>query len=100
MSVAARTATSTDTPGANLLTAPFGFAPGAALPDHLHEDIEQTIMLKGSLEDAEGTARAGQFVRHPAGSRHDARSPEGGGALSIFLRSNCFVGDESSGGTA
>ena len=83
-----------------LLTALFRFAPGAALPDHVHEDIEQTFMLEGSLEDAEGTARAGQFVWRPAGSRHDARSPEGGVALSIFLRPNRFVGDESAGGTA
>ena len=79
-----------------LLTALFRFAPGAALPDHVHEDIEQTFMLEGSLEDAEGTARAGQFVWRPAGSRHDARSPEGGIALSIFLRPNRFIG----GGTA
>lgn len=83
-----------------LLTALFRFEPGAVLPDHVHEDIEQTWMIAGSLEDGEGTARAGEFVWRPAGSRHDARSPDGGIALSVFLRPNRFVGDEERGGTA
>ena len=83
-----------------LLTALFRFEPGAVLPDHVHEDIEQTWMIAGSLEDGEGVARAGEFVWRPAGSRHDARSPDGGIALSVFLRPNRFVGDEERGGTA
>ncbi len=83
-----------------LLTALFRFEPGAVLPDHVHEDIEQTWMIAGSLEDGEGVARAGEFVWRPAGSRHDARSPDGGIALSVFLRPNRFVGDEARGGTA
>ncbi len=83
-----------------LLTALFKFEPGARLPDHVHEDIEQTYMLEGSLQDEEGMAQAGQFVWRPAGSRHDAWSPDGGVALSIFLRPNRFIGDEAGGGTA
>lgn len=83
-----------------LLTALFRFEPGAVLPDHVHEDIEQTWMIAGSLEDGEGVARAGEFVWRPAGSRHDARSPDGGIALSVFLRPNRFIGDETQGGTA
>ena len=83
-----------------LLTALFRFEPGAVLPAHVHEDIEQTYMISGSLEDGEGVARAGEFVWRPAGSRHDARSPEGGVALSVFLRPNRFIGDEAQGGTA
>lgn len=83
-----------------LLTALFRFEPGAVLPDHVHEDIEQTWMIAGSLEDGEGVARAGEFVWRPAGSRHDARSPDGGIALSVFLRPNRFIGDEARGGTA
>ena len=83
-----------------LLTALFRFEPGAVLPDHVHEDIEQTWMIAGSLEDGEGVARAGEFVWRPAGSRHDARSPDGGIALSVFLRPNRFIGDEAQGGTA
>lgn len=83
-----------------LMTALFKFEPGAVLPDHVHEDIEQTYMLEGSLCDREGCVRAGEFVWRPPGSRHDAWSPDGGIALSVFLRPNRFIGDESGGGTA
>ena len=83
-----------------LMTALFKFEPGAVLPDHVHQDIEQTYVIEGSLQDGEGTARAGAFVWRPAGSRHDARSPDGAVTLSIFLRPNRFVGDEAGGGTA
>ena len=83
-----------------LMTALFRWAPGAVLPDHVHEDIEQTYVLEGSLEDDEGVAKAGDFVWRPAGSRHDARSRDGAVTLSWFLRPNRFVGDEDAGGTA
>lgn len=83
-----------------LMTALFRFAPGTFLPDHVHEDIEQTYVLEGSLEDEEGVAGPGDFVWRPPGSRHDAHSPNGAITLSIFLRPNRFIGDEDRGGTA
>ena len=83
-----------------LMTALFRWAPGSFLPDHVHEDIEQTYVLEGSLEDDEGVAKAGDYVWRPAGSRHDARSPNGAVTLSWFLQPNRFIGDEVSGGTA
>jgi anti-sigma factor ChrR (cupin superfamily) len=73
-----------------LLTALTRFAPGAVLPDHEHVELEQTYVLEGSLEDAEGTATAGNYVWRPAGSRHDARAPDGCIALSFFLKPNKF----------
>jgi len=82
-----------------LLTALVRFAPGATLPDHVHQDIEQSYVLSGSFEDEEGRADAGQFVWRPAGSRHAARSPGGAVVLSVFLAPNRFIGDESGGGT-
>jgi len=83
-----------------LMTALFRWAPGSFLPDHVHEDIEQTYVLTGTLEDDEGVAGPGDFVWRPPGSRHDARSPNGAVMLSIFLQPNRFVGDEANGGTA
>jgi len=83
-----------------LMTALFRWAPGSFLPDHVHEDIEQTYVLEGSFEDDEGVAKAGDYVWRPAGSRHDARSVDGAITLSWFLRPNRFIGDEASGGTA
>ena len=71
-----------------LLTALTRFAPGAALPDHEHTEIEQSFVLEGSLVDHEGAATAGNYVWRPAGSRHDAHSPEGCVVLSFFLKPN------------
>lgn len=82
-----------------LLTALVRFAPGATLPDHVHQGIEQSYVLSGSFEDDEGRADAGQFVWRPAGSRHAARSPGGAVVLSVFMAPNRFIGDEAGGGT-
>ena len=73
-----------------LLTALTRFAPGAALPDHEHTEIEQSFVLEGSLVDHEGAATAGNYVWRPAGSRHDAHSPDGAIVLSFFLKPNKF----------
>ena len=73
-----------------LLTALTRFVPGAVLPDHEHVELEQSYVLEGSLEDAEGVATAGNYVWRPAGSRHNARSPKGCIVLSFFLKPNKF----------
>jgi anti-sigma factor ChrR (cupin superfamily) len=78
-------------PESGLLTALFRWAPGSRLPYHEHVEIEQTFVLEGSVEDDEGVARAGDFVWRPAGSRHDARAPEGALILAFFLRPNRFL---------
>jgi len=68
----------------------FRLAPGAVVPPHFHEGIEQTYMLEGSLEDDEGACTAGNYVWRPPGSRHMAHSPRGGLFLSMFDRPNRF----------
>ena len=74
-----------------LLTALFRWAPGTELPLHEHVEIEQTYVLEGSLLCPEGECRAGQFVWHPAGSRHHAwAGPQGGLFLAIFQAPNKF----------
>ena len=73
-----------------LSTALVRFAPGATLPDHEHVELEQTFVLEGSLEDHEGAATVGNYVWRPAGSRHDARAPNGCLALSFLLKPNKF----------
>jgi anti-sigma factor ChrR (cupin superfamily) len=79
-----------------LLTALTRFAPGAVLPDHEHVELEQSYVLEGSLADAEGVATAGNYVWRPAGSRHDAHSPDGCLVLSFFLKPNKFFDTPSS----
>jgi anti-sigma factor ChrR (cupin superfamily) len=73
-----------------LSTALVRFAPGAILPSHEHVELEQTFVLEGSLEDEEGAVTSGNYVWRPAGSRHDARAPNGCLALSFFLKPNKF----------
>ena len=72
------------------MTALTRFAPGATLPDHEHIELEQSYVLEGSLADEEGVATTGNYVWRPAGSRHDAHSPNGAIVLSFFLKPNKF----------
>ncbi len=74
-----------------LMTALFRWQPGTRLPMHEHVDIEQSYVLEGSLCDAEGEARAGQFAWRPAGSTHDAWSPNGCLILATFQKPNRFL---------
>lgn len=69
------------------------FAPGAALPDHVHVGIEQSYVLEGSLVDDEGACTAGNFVWRKAGSRHHAHSPDGCVVLGFFQKPNKFFDD-------
>ena len=52
-------------------------APGAVVPLHEHTALEQTYVLKGTLEDHEGVCGPGQFVWRPAGNQHEAVAPNG-----------------------
>lgn len=80
-----------------LLTVLLRMAPGAKLPDHEHVLIEQTYMLEGRLVDRDGECRAGDYVWRPAGSRHEAWTPEGGLMIAMFQLPNRFY--ESDGKT-
>jgi anti-sigma factor ChrR (cupin superfamily) len=81
-----------DDPVSGLLTALFRWAPGSVLPLHEHTGVEQTYVLEGSFEDADGVVTAGQYVSRPPGSRHVARSRGGAVMLSIFQSRNVFFG--------
>ena len=80
-----------------LLTALFRWAPGTELPLHEHVEIEQTYVLEGSIEDAEGVVRKGDFVWRPTGNRHVARSPGGALVICFFLKPNRFLTGELAG---
>lgn len=68
----------------------FKMAPGATVPLHEHTALEQTFMLEGSLEDAEGACGPGDFVWRPGGNIHVAHAPAGATFLAIFNRPNRF----------
>ena len=64
---------------------------GAVLPEHIHQAIEQSYVLRGKLVDHQSEATEGNFVWRPAGSRHSAHSPEGALILSFFIKPNKFI---------
>ncbi len=72
------------------VTALIRLAPGARLPDHEHPLAEQSFVLEGVLADDDGRCEAGDFVWRPAGSRHEAWSPEGCLVIGIFQVPNRF----------
>ena len=73
-------------PATDMLTILAKLDPGAGIPAHVHEDLEQTFMLEGSLVDDEGECTAGNFVIRPKGSRHAPTAPKGCTMLVFFLK--------------
>ena len=73
-------------PESGLLTILSKLAPGAGIPPHVHEDLEQTFVLEGSLVDDEGECTAGNFVIRAKGSRHSPIAPNGCTMLVFFLK--------------
>ena len=73
-------------PKTDLLTILSRLEPGAGIPPHTHEDLEQTYVLEGSLVDEEGECTAGNFVIRAKGSRHSPKAPNGCTMLVFFLK--------------
>ena len=73
-------------PKTGLLTILSKLDPGAGIPPHTHEDLEQTYVLEGSLVDDEGECTAGNFVIRAKGSRHSPVAPKGCTMLVFFLK--------------
>lgn len=73
-------------PATDMLTILAKLEPGAGIPPHTHEDLEQTFVLEGSLEDDEGACTAGNFVIRAKGSRHAPTAPNGCTMLVFFLK--------------
>ena len=73
-------------PETGMLTLITRLAPGACVPRHMHEDLEQTYILEGSLEDDEGECSAGNFVIRRKGSTHSPVAPNGCTMLVFFVK--------------
>jgi anti-sigma factor ChrR (cupin superfamily) len=73
-------------PKTGLLTIISKLDPGAGIPQHTHEDIEQTYILEGSLVDDEVPCTAGNFVVRAKGSRHAPVAPNGCTMLVFFMK--------------
>jgi anti-sigma factor ChrR (cupin superfamily) len=64
--------------------------PGAHIPFHKHPEIEQSLVLEGSVEDHDGVATAGDYVWRKAGSLHDNRSPGGAILFAVYRKPNIY----------
>jgi len=73
-------------PATDMLTILARLEPGAGIPPHVHEDLEQTYVLEGSLVDEEGECTAGNFVIRAKGSRHAPKAPNGCTMLVFFMK--------------
>jgi anti-sigma factor ChrR (cupin superfamily) len=73
-------------PATDMLTILSKLEPGARIPPHTHEDLEQTYVLEGSLLDDEGECTAGNFVIRAKGSRHSPIAPRGCTMIVFFLK--------------
>jgi anti-sigma factor ChrR (cupin superfamily) len=73
-------------PASGMLTILSRLEPGCGIPAHVHEDLEQTYVLEGSLVDDEGECTAGNFVIRAKGSRHAPTAPNGCTMLVFFLK--------------
>src|SRR6201987_5360505 len=73
-------------PATGMLTILSKLEPGCGIPAHVHEDLEQTFVLEGSLVDDEGECTAGNLVVRAKGSRHAPTAPNGCTTLEFFLK--------------
>jgi anti-sigma factor ChrR (cupin superfamily) len=64
--------------------------PGAHIPFHKHPEIEQSLVLEGSVEDHDGVAVAGDYVWRKSGSLHDNRSPGGAILFAVYRKPNIY----------
>jgi anti-sigma factor ChrR (cupin superfamily) len=64
--------------------------PGAYIPFHKHPEIEQSLVLEGSVQDHDGVATAGDYVWRKAGSLHDNTSPGGAVLFAVYRKPNIY----------
>ena len=60
------------------------YAPGAAVPEHLHTGMEYIQILAGSQQDERGVYQAGTLLVSFPGTRHSVASPEGCVVLAVW----------------
>jgi anti-sigma factor ChrR (cupin superfamily) len=68
--------------------------PGARIPFHKHPEIEQSLVLEGSVEDHDGVATAGDYIWRKAGSLHDNWSPGGAVLFAVYRKPNIYYQTE------
>jgi quercetin dioxygenase-like cupin family protein len=65
--------------------------PGAVIPFHKHPELEQALVLEGSMYDHDGVCRKGEYVWRKANSFHENRTDEGALIFAVYRKQNVFV---------
>ena len=58
--------------------------PGATVPTHAHDQLEEIYVLEGDFYDEEHHYRPGQYLQRAIGAMHTAGSVSGGTVLLIY----------------
>jgi anti-sigma factor ChrR (cupin superfamily) len=64
--------------------------PGAYVPFHKHPEVEQTLVLEGSVQDHDDLASAGDYIWQRPDSAHDNKSPEGALLFAVYKKPNIY----------
>jgi quercetin dioxygenase-like cupin family protein len=64
--------------------------PGAHIPFHKHPEVEQSLVLEGSVEDHDGVANAGDYIWRIPGSMHENFSPNGAVLFAVYRKPNIY----------
>jgi anti-sigma factor ChrR (cupin superfamily) len=77
--------------------------PGAHIPFHRHPELEQALVLEGSMYDHDGICRAGDFVWRKPNSCHENHTDDGAVIFAVYRKPNIYqhsVGFDKNGKAA
>lgn len=63
---------------------------GASIPFHRHPELEQALVLEGSMYDHDGMCRAGEFVWRKPNSAHENHTDEGAVVFAVYRKPNIY----------
>lgn len=64
--------------------------PGAHIPFHRHPELEQALVLEGSMYDHDGICRAGDFVWRKPNSCHENHTDDGAVIFAVYRKPNIY----------
>lgn len=72
------------------MTCMIKLEPGAHVPFHKHPELEQALVLEGSMYDHDGICRAGEFVWRKPDSFHENHTDEGAIIFAVYRKPNIY----------
>jgi anti-sigma factor ChrR (cupin superfamily) len=72
------------------MTCMIKLEPGAKVPFHRHPELEQALVLEGSMYDHDGICRAGEYVWRKGNSSHENHTDEGAIIFAVYRKPNIY----------